>query len=133
MNNVVLIGNLCRDNELRYTTGDNAVAILRNTLAVQRKYKDKASGKYESDFIPIQAFGNNAEFIDKYFQKGSKIAITGHIQTGSYTNKDGNKVYTTDVIVDSSEFVQSKGSSEETAKSVIPDPPAGDETELPFD
>ena len=105
MNRVDIVGNLCRENDLRYTQGENATAILRNTVAVQRKFKDKQSGQYESDFISIQAFGNTAEFINKYFTKGSKIGISGRIQTGSYTNKDGQKVYTTDVIVEDAEFV----------------------------
>ena len=108
MNNVSLIGNLCRDSELRYSSGENATAMYRNTIAVQRRFKDKQTGNYESDFISIQAFGNTAEFLDKYFKKGSKVALTGHIQTGSYVNKDGAKVYTTDVIVDNAEFCTSK-------------------------
>lgn len=108
MNNVSLIGNLCRDGEVRYAGGENATAIYNNTIAVQRRFKDKQTGNYESDFIRIQAFGNTAEFLSKYFQKGSKVAVVGHIQTGSYTNKDGAKVYTTDVIVDNAEFCTSK-------------------------
>lgn len=108
MNSVQLVGNLCRDVELKYTTGDNATAMLKNSIAVQRKFKDKKTGKYESDFINIQAFGASAEFIGKYFAKGSKIGITGRIQTGSYTNKDGATVYTTDVIVETAEFVGKK-------------------------
>ena len=109
MNTVSLVGNLCKENEVRYSSGENATAFLRNTVAVQRKYKDKETGKYESDFINISAIGKSAEFINQYFTKGQKIGITGHIQTGSYTNKDGNKVYTTEVVVDSAEFVSSKG------------------------
>lgn len=108
MNNVVLIGNLCRENDVRFTTGENATAILRNTIAVQRKFKNKETGQYDSDYISIQAFGNNAEFINKYFTKGSKIAVTGEIRTGSFTNKDGQKVYTTDVVVNNAEFVTKK-------------------------
>ena len=108
MNNVILIGNLCRDNDIRYSTGQNATAILRNTIAVQRKFKNKETGQYESDFISIQAFGTTAEFINQYFAKGSKIAITGEIRTGSYTNKEGVKVYTTDVVVNNAEFVTKK-------------------------
>lgn len=104
MNNVVLIGNLCRDGEVRYSTGENATAIYRNSIAVQRKFKDKSTGNYESDFINIEAFGKTAEFLDKYFPKGSKVAVTGEIRTGSYVNKDGQKVYTTDVVVNNAEF-----------------------------
>ena len=108
MNVVTLVGNLCRDNAVTYTQGDNAIAILRNTVAVQRKFKDKNTGKYESDFISIQAFGKTAEMINTYFKKGSKIGIVGEIRTGSFTNKDGVKVYTTDVVVNSVEFVEKK-------------------------
>ena len=108
MNQVQLVGNLCRDNDVRYSGGENATAILRNTIAVQRRFKNKETGQYDSDFISIQAFGTTAEFINKFFSKGSKIGITGHIQTGSYTNKDGVKVYTTDVMVDTAEFVGKK-------------------------
>lgn len=108
MNVVTLVGNLCRDVEVKYTSGENARAMLRNTIAVQRKFKNKETGQYESDFISIQAYGNQAEFIGKYFTKGSKIGITGEIRTGSFTNKDGVKVYTTDVVVNDVEFVTKK-------------------------
>lgn len=108
MNVVTLVGNLCFNNNLKYTSGDNATAILHNTVAVQRKFKNKNTGEYESDFISIQAFGSNAEFINKYFNKGSKIGIAGEIRTGSYTNKDGQKVYTTYVLVNNAEFVSKR-------------------------
>ena len=108
MNRVDLIGNLCRDVEVMYSSGQNATAMLTNTIAVQRDYKNKETGKYESDFISIKAFAHSAEFIGKYFQKGSKIAISGRIQTGSYQNKEGQTVYTTDVIVEKAEFCTSK-------------------------
>lgn len=111
MNTVALVGNLCRDNSVTYSSGDNARMFLRNTIAVQRKYKNK-EGKYESDFIPIVMSGSTAEFVNKFFTKGMKIGITGEIRTGSYTNKDGVKVYTTDVVVDSAEFVTSKGENQ---------------------
>lgn len=111
MNKVNLVGNLCRDVEVKYSGGDNANAILRNTVAVQRKFKNKESGQYESDFINIVAFGSSAEFLGKYFTKGQKVGISGRIQTGSYTNKDGQKVYTTDVVVEEAEFVTAKGES----------------------
>lgn len=117
MNVVTLVGNLCRPNEIRYSAGDNPTAILRNTVAVQRKFKNKETGEYESDFISIQAFGSNAEFINKYFTKGSKIGITGEIRTGSYTNKDGAKVYTTDVVVNNAEFVGKKEDGGNTSAS----------------
>ena len=139
MNVVTLVGNLCRDNDLRYTSGENATAILRNTVAVQRKFKNKDTGEYESDFISIQAFGSNAEFINKYFNKGSKIGIVGEIRTGSYTNKDGQKVYTTDVIVNNAEFVSkreenaSSGSSKPSVDdNGFIDVPTGIENDLPF-
>ena len=109
MNKVALVGNICRDVEVKYTSGDNASAVVRNTIAVQRKFKNKETGQYESDFINFIAFGASAEFIGKYFTKGQKIGITGHIQTGSYTNKDGQKVYTTDVMVEDAEFVTPRG------------------------
>ena len=111
MNTVALVGNLCRDNSVTYSSGDNARMFLRNTIAVQRKYKNK-EGKYESDFIPIVMSGSTAEFVNKFFTKGMKIGIIGEIRTGSYTNKDGVKVYTTDVVVDSAEFVTSKGENQ---------------------
>ena len=109
MNIVSLVGNLCRENDVRYSSGENANAMLRNTIAVQRKFKNKETGQYDSDFINIICYGNTAEFINKYFTKGSKIGVTGEIRTGSYTNKDGVKVYTTDVLVNTAEFVSSKG------------------------
>ena len=111
MNTVNLVGNICKDMEIRYTTGDNSNAVLRNTIAVQREFKNKETNKYDSDFINIVAFSKTAEFLNKYFKKGSKVGIVGHIQTGSYTNKEGQKIYTTDVIVDKVEFVTSKSDS----------------------
>lgn len=111
MNSVALVGRLARENELRYSTGDNATAILKNSIAVQRKFKN-AEGNYDADFINITAFGKSAEFIANYFTKGSMIGINGRIQTGSYVNKDGVKVYTTDVVVENAEFVSGKKDSE---------------------
>lgn len=113
MNVVNLIGNFTADPDVRNTNGKT---VTRMTLAVNRKFKN-AEGRYDADFISCVAFDKNAEFIEKYFRKGMKIGITGRIQTGSYTNRDGQKVYTTDVIVDSSEFVerQSQQSNEPTA------------------
>lgn len=111
MNRVCLVGNICRDIDVRYTSGDNANAILRNTIAVQRKFKNKETGQYESDFITFVAWGATAEFIGKFFTKGQKIGLTGRIQTGSYTNKDGQKVYTTEVMVEDAEFVTPRGQS----------------------
>ena len=108
MNKVSLVGRLTRDPEVRYTTGENASAIARFSVAVNRRFKN-AEGNYEADFINCLAFGKSAEFIEKYFRKGMAIGLTGRIQTGSYTNKDGQKVYTTDVVVEETEFVESKG------------------------
>lgn len=109
MNKVILMGRLTRDPEVRYSTGENATAIARYTLAVDRKYKQE--GQQNADFIQCIAFGKSAEFAEKYFRKGMKIAITGRIQTGSYTNKEGQKVYTTDVVIEEQEFAESKNAS----------------------
>lgn len=109
MNKVELIGRLTRDPDIRYSTGDNATAIARYTLAVDRRFKK--DGEQNADFIQCIAFGKSAEFAEKWFKKGLKIAVTGRIQTGSYTNKDGVTVYTTDVVVEEQEFVESKSSS----------------------
>lgn len=103
MNKVILLGRLTKDPEVRYSQGENNMAIARYTIAVDRRSKDK-----EADFINCVAFGRNGEFAEKYLSKGMKILICGHIQTGSYTNKEGVKVYTTDVIVDEQEFAESK-------------------------
>ena len=109
MNKVIEIGRLTRDPEVRYTQGDNPMAIARYTLAVDRKYKKE--GEATADFISCVAMGKNGEFAEKYLKQGTKIAVTGRIQTGSYTNKDGNKVYTTDVMVEEHEFCEGKGSN----------------------
>lgn len=136
MNVVTLVGNLCKDNKIRYTSGENARAILCNTIAVQRKFKNRETGQYESDFISIQAFGKTAEFINQYFHKGSKIGVTGEIRTGKYTNKDGQTVYTTDVIVNDAEFVSSRSESDDNTNNTqndgFIDVPTGIENDLPF-
>lgn len=108
MNKCVLIGRLTRDPEVRYTQGDNTMAIARYSLAVDRRFK--RDGEPEADFINCVAFGKAGEFAEKYLKKGTKIAVVGRIQTGSYTNKDGQKVYTTDVVVEEQEFAESKNS-----------------------
>ena len=105
MNKVILMGRFARDPEVRYSQNANSMAIARYTLAVDREVKSQ-DGQQDSDFISCVAFGKGAEFVEKYFHKGSKVLITGHIQTGSYTNRDGQKIYTTDVIVDKHEFVE---------------------------
>lgn len=112
MNNVTIIGRLSRDVEVRYSQGSsNNNAVARTSVAVDRKFK--RDGEPTADFINVIAFGKTAEFLEKYFRKGMRIGIRGHIQTGSYTNKDGAKIYTTDVIIDECEFVESKNSQAE--------------------
>jgi single-strand DNA-binding protein len=113
MNNVTLMGRWTRDPEIRWTTGDNALCIARGTLAVDRRIKKE--GEQTADFISCVAFGRTAEFIEKYFHQGMKIAAVGRIQTGSYTNKDGVKIYTTDVVLENVEFAESKATSEQHA------------------
>lgn len=109
MNKVILMGRLVRDPDVRYTQGDNPLAIARYTLAVDRRYKKE--GEQTADFINCVAFGKAGEFVEKYLHKGMKMTVSGRIQTGSYTNNDGNKVYTTDVVVEEQEFAESKGNS----------------------
>ncbi len=110
MNKVILMGRLTRDPEVRYSQGDNAMAIARFSLAVDRRRQNNTDGQ-TADFINIVAFGRLGEFAEKYLHKGTKVALTGRIQTGSYTNKDGVKVYTTDIIADEIEFAESKNSA----------------------
>lgn len=107
MNKVVLMGRLTRDPEVRYTQGDSSLAIARYTLAVDRRFK-RDGDEQTADFINCVSFGKTAEFAEKYYHKGIKIAVSGRIQTGSYTNKDGVKVYTTEVVVEDQEFAESK-------------------------
>lgn len=138
MNSVQLVGRFTRDPDVRYT--DGGLSIARFSLAVDRRYKK--DGEQTADFINCVAFGKTAEFIEKYFQKGMRIGTNGRIQTGSYTNKDGNKVYTTDVVVENCEFVESKTSSRDTSGGSDPgEQPYGDgfinipdgiDEELPF-
>lgn len=118
MNKVILMGRLTRDPEIRYGTGESATAIARYTLAVERRFKRE--GEQSADFINCVAFGKSAEFAEKYLRQGTKIAVTGRIQTGSYTNKDGNKVYTTDIVVEEQEFAESKSASENSSSAPAP-------------
>lgn len=112
MNKVILMGRLVRDPEVRYSQGENAMAIARYTLAVDRRFNRNNGGDEQTaDFITCVAFGRSGEFAEKYLRKGTKMAVTGRIQTGSYTNKDGVKVYTTEVIVEDQEFAESKNAS----------------------
>ena len=109
MNKVILMGRLTRDPEVRYSQGEQATAIARYTLAVDRRFK--RDGDQTADFIGCVAFGKLGEFAEKYLRKGTKVVVTGRIQTGSYTNKDGVRVYTTDVVVEEQEFAESKAAS----------------------
>ena len=142
MNKVILMGRLTRDPEVRYSQGETSTAVARFTLAVDRRFRrDDAS----TDFIGCVAFGRNAEFIEKYFRQGTKALITGRIQTGSYTNRDGQKVYTTDVVVEDQEFAESKNAQAESGFQPVSRPqpsaaigdgfmniPDGIDEELPF-
>ena len=110
MNKVILMGRLTRDPEVRYSAGENSMAIARYTLAVDRRFK--RDGEATADFISCVAFGRAAEFAERYFRQGIRIVVSGRIQTGSYTNRDGNKVYTTDVVVEEQEFAESKAVSD---------------------
>ena len=109
MNKIELCGRLTNDPEVRYSQGEKSTAIARYTLAVDRRFKQE--GQPTADFIPCVAFGKNGEFAEKYLHKGTKVIVIGRIQTGSYTNKDGQKVYTTDVMVEEQEFAESKNAS----------------------
>lgn len=146
MNKVILMGRLTRDPEIRYSQGENAMAIARYTLAVDRRFQRTA--EQSADFISCVAFSRNAEFAEKYLKQGTKICIAGRIQTGSYTNKDGVKVYTTEVVVEEQDFAESKnaaqaGGNDFPAGNSRPTPsaasgdgfmsiPEGIEDELPF-
>ncbi len=146
MNKVILMGRLTRDPEVRYSQGENASAVARYTLAVDRRFK-REGDQQTADFISCVAFGRAAEFAEKYLRQGIKIAVTGRIQTGSYTNRDGVKVYTTDVIVEEQEFAESKAASNSSNSSYQASPapapsadigdgfmniPDGIDEELPF-
>ena len=115
MNKVILLGRLTRDPDVRYSQGEKSTTVARYTLAVDRRFK--RDGDQAADFINCVALGKNGEFAEKYLKKGIKIVITGRIQTGSYTNKDGQKVYTTDIVVEEQEFAESKRASEENSGS----------------
>lgn len=138
MNKVILMGRLVRDPDVRYSQGEKPMAIARYTLAVDRKFK--RDGEPNADFINCIAFGKNGEFAEKYLRKGIKIAVVGRIQTGSYTNKDSVKVYTTDVVVEEHEFAESKNASQSERPQSAPQTdsygfmniPDGIDEELPF-
>ena len=122
MNKWIGVGRIVRDPEVRYTQGENATAIARYTVAVDRRFK--RDGEPTADFINCVAFGKTGEFAEKYFTKGMRVAVSGRLTTGSYTNKDGVKVYTTEVTVEEHEFAQSKSENETTGSSG--DPKRGD-------
>ena len=113
MNKVILMGRLTRDPKVTYSQGENSIPVARFSLAVDRRMKRDPNGEdtQTADFINCVAFGRSGEFAERYFRKGIKIAVTGRIQTGSYTNKDGVKVYTTEVVVEDQEFAESKNAS----------------------
>lgn len=122
MNKVILMGRLTRDPEVRYSQGERQMAIARYTLAVDRRGRNAAAGEQTADFLPCIAFDKAAEFAEKYFHQGTKLIVTGRIQTGSYTNKDGQKVYTTDIVVEEQEFAESKAAGNEQTPSAAARP-----------
>lgn len=134
MNKVVLMGRLTRDPEIRYSQGEHPMAVAHYTLAVNRTFK--RAGEPDADFINCVVFGRSAEFAEKYFRQGTRIVVSGRIQTGSYTNRDGVKVYTTEVVVDEQEFAESKSSNEHkgpaTSEDGFMNVPDGLDDELPF-
>lgn len=134
MNKTILMGRVVRDPEVRYSQGSNPIAVAKYSLAVPRKFKRE--GESDCDFINCVAFGKLGEFAEKYLHKGTKIAVVGRIQTGSYTNKDGQNVYTTDVVVEEQEFAESKSQQQEQPKPAPSDDfmhiPEGIDEELPF-
>ena len=137
MNKVILIGRLTRDPDVRYTQGEEPTAVARYTLAVDRKYK--RDGEATADFINCVAFGKNGEFAEKYLHQGVKIAVCGRIQTGSYVNREGRKIYTTDVVVEEHDFCEKKSDSDgyqisqqQTDSNGFMSIPDGVDEELPF-
>jgi len=122
MNKVVLVGRLTRDPEVRYSQGENATAIARYTVAVDRRFKRE--NEASADFVPCVVFGRSAEFAEKYFRQGMRVAISGRIQTGSYTNKEGAKVYTTEVVVEDQEFAQNRDENNASMAGFQPSAPA---------
>lgn len=134
MNKVILMGRLTRDPEIRYANNENNTCIANYTLAVDRRFK-RQGDEQTADFIRCVAMGKNGEFAEKYLHQGIKIVVEGRIQTGSYTNKDGNKVYTTDVVVESHEFAESKAASgqngnQSSSAPTRPEPVSADSNEF---
>ncbi len=152
MNKVILMGRLTRDPDVRYSQGENATAVARFTLAVDRRFVRRDGGEQQTaDFIGCVTFGKNAEFVERYFRQGMRMVLSGRIQTGSYVNRDGQKVYTTDVVAEEVEFAESKNASANSggdstgfrpaqAAASVPSPaadgfmniPDGIDEELPF-
>ena len=128
MNKVELMGRLTKDPDVK-PAQDNSTSVTRYTLAVDRRRSKKSEEEQTADFIGIVAFGSSADFAGKYFKKGMKVAVVGRIQTGSYTNKDGVRVYTTDVVAEDQEFADSKGSGSSEAEETFSMP---DDDNLPF-
>lgn len=128
MNKVILMGRLTRDPEIRYSNGENACAVAHYTLAVDRRFK-RQDDEQTADFIRCVTFGKNAEFAENYLKKGTKICVSGRIQTGSYTNGEGQKVYTTDVVVEEHDFAESRAASQTSSENEnsgnTQEPPAG--------
>ena len=143
LNKVILMGRLTKDPEIRYTKGEKAMAVARYTLAVDRRFGRK-DGEQTADFVPCVAFDKAAEFAEKYFHQGLKVALIGRIQTGSYINREGNKVSTTDVIVEAQEVAEnkaaggaqtansSKKAGNQSAEDDFMNIPDGIDDELPF-
>lgn len=125
MNKVILMGRLTRDAEIRYSQGENSMAIARFSLAVDRRFRK--DGEQGADYINCIAFGKTAEFYEKFGRKGTKFVIEGRIQTGSYTNKDGQRVYTTDVVVENTEFAESKSNNQSGNRSQNNSVPSSDD------
>ncbi|SEU24197.1 single-strand binding protein [Lacrimispora sphenoides] len=111
MNHVILMGRLTRDPEVRYSQGERAMAVSRYTLAVDRRGRRNQDSEQTADFINCVAFNKAGEFAEKYFRQGMRVLVSGRIQTGSYTNREGVKVYTTDIVVEDQEFADSKGAA----------------------
>ena len=120
MNKVILMGRLTHDPDVRVSTGERSMSIARYTLAVDRRGRKSDNGEQTADFISCVAFDKNAEFAEKYLHQGTKVLVTGRIQTGSYTNKEGHKVYTTDVMIEEQEFCESKAAGQGLVGEVKP-------------
>ena len=126
MNTVILMGRLTRDPEVRYTSGERSMAVARYTLAVDRRGRNNSGDQQTADFINIVAFDKAGEFAERYFRQGMRVLVSGRIQTGNYTNREGQKVYTTEIVVNSQEFADSKGTGSGSGSSAAPSSPMGD-------